>query len=608
MASSKGRTFEGTRGNDWVRGTGRADVFEASAGNDTLLGGGGNDTIRGGAGNDLLEGELGNDHLRGGKGNDVLIGGDGLDTAVFAGQRTDYQIERADDGWVRIIDLRMGGDGVDLLYEVEQLKFRDGLYQLADLLPPVGVRLIGTGEADVLIGTSLDDQFTGLGGDDTLDGGDGTDTAVFAGVRTDYQIERADDGWVRIIDLRTGGDGTDLLFGLENVQFSDGLYRLADLLPPVGVRLIGTGEADVLSGTNLDDQFTGLAGDDTLDGGEGLDTAVFSGGHDDYSLETTADGSVLITDLRVDGEGRDHLLGIEQLQFSDGVYTVSELVSQVGVNLAGTSASEALFGTRADDQLIGREGNDTLTGGHGNDLLQADGRAFNADGWADVLSAGAGNDTLIGDTNDTFDGGYGMDTLRLATNFTATANNFAGIEAIEVGGNYVELDVRASLAGLEITSAAMISSITGTAFADRIISTAELNPSFAYAIRVNAGDGNDTLVGGVNGDDFSGDTGDDILIGGAGMNIYVGGDGADTFVVDLTRAATDDWGQRQGDYVGDFGIGDVIDLRGQGLTFADLTIGVATDLAGETSVSAGGATLWLSGLPAYGVSEDMFLF
>jgi len=284
------------------------------------------------------------------------------------------------------------------------------------------------------------------------------------------------------------------------------------------------------------------------------------------------------------------------------------LVSQVGVNLAGTSASEALFGTRADDQLIGREGNDTLTGGHGNDLLQADGRAFNADGWADVLSAGAGNDTLIGDTNDTFDGGYGMDTLRLATNFTATANNFAGIEAIEVGGNYVELDVRASLAGLEITSAAMISSITGTAFADRIISTAELNPSFAYAIRVNAGDGNDTLVGGVNGDDFSGDTGDDILIGGAGMNIYVGGDGADTFVVDLTRAATDDWGQRQGDYVGDFGIGDVIDLRGQGLTFADLTIGVATDLAGETSVSAGGATLWLSGLPAYGVSEDMFLF
>ena len=512
MASSKGRTFEGTRGNDWVRGTGRADVFEASAGNDTLLGGGGNDTIRGGAGNDLLEGELGNDHLRGGKGNDVLIGGDGLDTAVFAGQRTDYQIERADDGWVRIIDLRMGGDGVDLLYEVEQLKFRDGLYQLADLLPPVGVRLIGTGEADVL------------------------------------------------------------------------------------------------SGTNLDDQFTGLAGDDTLDGGEGLDTAVFSGGHDDYSLETTADGSVLITDLRVDGEGRDHLLGIEQLQFSDGVYTVTELVSQVGVNLAGTSASEALFGTRADDQLIGREGNDTLTGGHGNDLLQADGRAFNADGWADVLSAGAGNDTLIGDTNDTFDGGYGMDTLRLATNFTATANNFAGIEAIEVGGNYVELDVRASLAGLEITSAAMISSITGTAFADRIISTAELNPSFAYAIRVNAGDGNDTLVGGVNGDDFSGDTGDDILIGGAGMNIYVGGDGADTFVVDLTRAATDDWGQRQGDYVGDFGIGDVIDLRGQGLTFADLTIGVATDLAGETSVSAGGATLWLSGLPAYGVSEDMFLF
>ena len=512
MASGKGRTFEGTRGNDWVRGTGRADVFEASAGNDTLLGGGGNDTIRGGAGNDLLEGKLGNDHLRGGVGNDVLIGGDGLDTAVFSGQRTDYQIERADDGWVRIID------------------------------------------------------------------------------------------------LRTGGDGTDLLLGVENVQFSYGLYQLADLLPPVGVRLIGTADADVLSGTSLDDQFTGLGGDDSLDGGEGLDTAVFSGGLDDCSLETAADGSVLITDLRVDGEGRDHLLGIEQLQFSDGVYTVTELVSQVGVTLTRTSASEALFGTRADDQLVGREGNDTLTGGHGNDLLVADGRAFNADGWADVLSAGAGNDTMVGDTNDTFDGGYGFDTVRLASNSTATAANFAGIEAIELSGNLIFVDLSASQTGLEITSGSGYSWTTGTEYADHFVSTGEVNLWSATSARVDAGGGNDTLVGGINGDDFSGDAGDDVLIGGAGMNIYVGGDGADTFVVDLTRSGTDAWGRMEGDYVADFGVGDVIDLRGQGLTFADLTIGVATDLAGETSVSAGGATLWLNNWPAYGVSEDMFLF
>lgn len=64
------------------------EVFEAGAGDDTLIGGGapevlfgrtGNDSILGGAGDDVLVGEQGNDTLSGGAGADALEGGDGTD-------------------------------------------------------------------------------------------------------------------------------------------------------------------------------------------------------------------------------------------------------------------------------------------------------------------------------------------------------------------------------------------------------------------------------------------------------------------------------------------------------------------------------------------------
>ncbi|QXI07614.1 calcium-binding protein [Pseudomonas tensinigenes] len=60
-----------------------ADYLDGGSGNDTLLGGGGNDTLLGGEGVDHLRGDSGNNVFDGGAGNDVMEGHDGADLYYF---------------------------------------------------------------------------------------------------------------------------------------------------------------------------------------------------------------------------------------------------------------------------------------------------------------------------------------------------------------------------------------------------------------------------------------------------------------------------------------------------------------------------------------------
>jgi serralysin len=87
-------------GNDFIRGSGAAELMNGNSGQDTLIGGCGSDTIRGGQdfdiiygecasdilngnqGSDYLYGGIGNDFVRGGQGNDALVGNSGNDTLI----------------------------------------------------------------------------------------------------------------------------------------------------------------------------------------------------------------------------------------------------------------------------------------------------------------------------------------------------------------------------------------------------------------------------------------------------------------------------------------------------------------------------------------------
>lgn len=127
-------TVDGGRGNDIILGGPGNDTLHGGDGNDTVFGGDGHDIIDGGAGDDRLYGEAGNDTIRGGDGNDLLSGGAGDDTidggegsdrAQYSGQRSDYTVTRHDDGSFTVTDSRAGGDGTDVLTNVELLNFSD---------------------------------------------------------------------------------------------------------------------------------------------------------------------------------------------------------------------------------------------------------------------------------------------------------------------------------------------------------------------------------------------------------------------------------------------------------------------------------------------------
>jgi Ca2+-binding RTX toxin-like protein len=115
--------LSGEDGEDFIEGGAGNDVVRGGRGQDQLMGGLGDDLLYGGLDDDQLVGGIGNDVLRGEQGDDVLGGGGGIDTAEFSGSLADYRITRLSDTSYRVVDTRTGGDGADILTDIERLNF-----------------------------------------------------------------------------------------------------------------------------------------------------------------------------------------------------------------------------------------------------------------------------------------------------------------------------------------------------------------------------------------------------------------------------------------------------------------------------------------------------
>ncbi|WP_119389337.1 M10 family metallopeptidase [Taklimakanibacter lacteus] len=303
---------------------------------------------------------------------------------------------------------------------------------------------IGTSAADVLIGNAANnmldggagnDRLTGDAGNDTLQGGEGSDTAVFSGLRSQYQVTQLSDGSLSVVDLRSGGpDGSDIVWNVEQFQFSDKTYTLAEVLadppppppeppPPSGLTLTGTSANNTLKGSALDDIISGLGGADVLYGYAGADTLDGGTGNDKLY---GGDGN----DLLIGGAGRDTLSG------GAGIDTASYANATAGVVASMTTTSgskgdayrdtfssvENIIGSDFADTLSGNSYANTLTGGLGNDKLNGAG----------------GNDTLIGGAGaDTLNGGSGTDTAV----FSGASTDYSWVKNSD--GSWTVTDLRA---------------------------------------------------------------------------------------------------------------------------------------------------------------------
>ena len=93
------------------------------------------------------------------------------------------------------------------------------------------------------------------------------------------------------------------------------------------------------AGTSLNDTLIGNQANNVLDGGAGIDTAVFSGNASEYTFYKNTDGSITVSDKMVGRDGTDTLLNIEQVMFVDTTIQTATIVNTTPSNTAPTSAN-----------------------------------------------------------------------------------------------------------------------------------------------------------------------------------------------------------------------------------------------------------------------------
>jgi Ca2+-binding RTX toxin-like protein len=234
---------------------------------------------------------------------------------------------------------------------------------------------------------------------------------------------------------------------------------------------LGTTTANAIRGAQGDDSLIGSLGNDTLDGGDGLDQASYI-----QALKGVTVSLGVAGPQNTVGAGIDTLISIENL----GGSNFADI-------LTGNGLANVLEGGAGADVLNGEGGDDTIAGGAG----------------ADSLNAGDGNDTIYFDTADVVvNGAGGVDTARIV-NATAAVNLNLLVGSLEV------VDASAS------------------AYNNRFDATGA-----TWQVKITGGSGHDTIIGGSAGDVLEGGTGNDNITGAGGNDTVRGGHGNDTLRID----------------------------------------------------------------------------
>ncbi len=539
----------GTAGNDTLTGTGNAEEIRGFAGNDSLFGSSSDDTLLGGAGNDTIDGGAGT--------ADLLSYADdtaGASVSLLAGTATD------------------GSGGADVFSGIERLLGSD-----------FGDTLIGSNGLDSIDGGDGGDFLSGLNNGDTLFGGLGNDT-LKGGAGN---------------DLLSGGLGTDI------ADYSaDGAAVTVNFLS--GTAVDGNGDTDILNsiegveGSASDDTFISGVGNQSFDGGNGVDALSYqgdaagvtvnlatgiatdgSGGTDTLSNVEEIDGS-LFADMLIgsntgfglfDGEGFRGNAGNDIIQGAGGLDRAEYDNATAGITVnvaAGSVVGDTSVGTDSLDSIEIIDGTnfiDTYTGGavlNGSMVINGVDDLFQGRGGNDIIN-GDGNTTVIYDEatagvvvdlaagTAVGDASVGSDTLTNVANVIGSdfADNLTGS-----GGNNIfqplgGMDTIDGAAGVDrlffltddTTSGVVIDLAAGTITNDGFGNTGSITSIESVTGTFNddsiAGGAGANLLEGESGNDtISGGASSDTLFGGNGIDLMDGGAGNDDFIYEETGDGT----------------------------------------------------------------------
>lgn len=528
---------------DLIYGYGGDDTVEAGDADDTVYAGSGDDTVYGGNGDDTIEGGSGNDVLHGDGGS-----GDGSTT------RESFEWDKAPDP-----------DGRGSIDDNDSL--RNGFSQDT-----------GSVTVDFSVAFQSSGVRTEFADDEqNIDGivSDGSDVdarssleseAHHKGDKAEYSFDFSEpvqdvsfnvndidgDGTVRIVAY--GPDGKQVEVNLEggsklSLEDSDGVagadtahsregykpdtaeeYSLTVSIPgPVSsFKVIHSQHGHDDSGVNITDVYydvggpdAGVAGNDSIDGGDGDDVIY---GHEGDDTLVGGDGS----DEIHGGDGDDVIRSGSYGQPDEAYHPY------YGADPDPDNDKDTVYGGEGNDHISTGDDDDVIYGGSGDDTIDA---GFDDD----YVEGGSGNDTIIGNEgNDEIHGGDGDDTIS--------------------GGLMTDsLDVEDSVDGNTHNNQDVLYGEGGN---DTIYGRDDDDTLYG-------GEGNDYLDGGVDEDTLYGGDGDDTVRGGQGNDTIEGGAGNDTLFGDADRDTF--FGGNAGDFVDGGGQGDDYDtLDLTGVEFEDI--------------------------------------
>ena len=316
---------------------------------------------------------------------------------------------------------------------------------------------------------------------------------------------------------------------------------------------VGTGGADGFTSADVNDYFTGGAGNDTLGGEFGYDRASYGGLAGPINVQL-ADGTVAEYSTGLVLTGADTLRSIELVTGSnyDDTFNAGPTFSNpLGFNASSTNAGSTVTSNVAGmfNEFEGRGGHDDITGNGQTRISYLHATAgvvvtFNPDSWNPAVFAAPGAaGVAVGDASvgqDSFVGVNGVrgsnfnDFFFGSNNPTGTAENFEGMggdDSIDGGGGFdraiyqltsdgVGIDVQLALGTVSDRSGGWdvghdtlrsVEAVWGTNFAD-IYNAAGFTASNATTPSANSGNA------GLNGapsdfNEFEGGGGDDQITG-----------------------------------------------------------------------------------------------
>lgn len=438
----------GTAGDDVIAGAGGDDVLSGLGGNDTLNGGAAADTLDGGEGNDTLNGGAGADQLIGGAGDDVVNGDGGNDTIVWnAGDGRDL-VDGGDNGGPGDTFVVNGDDsGEAFAVYARAAAVSAGFTGLAAQTEIVIVRN-GSVIAEL---TNIEEiVVNSAGGADTISvGGDFSPTSLsfstitVLGSEDDDTIDLAGLQSAHRVLFRSKG-GNDVIVGQmrdqDRVELAEG-KTLADYTrtdnADGSVTLTTDGHSVTFFGTLANTQLASGEphdwddDDDHHDHDDDHDHDNDDDDHDDDDDDAAPAPPPPSNDDELTGTaGRDTLNG------GSG----DDLLKGKGGDdaLSGGSGDDGLDGGKGDDTLSGGSGDDLLAGGEGDDSLSGGSGDDRLDGGEgdDLLTGGSGDDVFVfsGGDDRVTDFMLGQDTIDLS-GLGVTAQTFASRVVISQSGS-----------------------------------------------------------------------------------------------------------------------------------------------------------------------------